>query len=507
MSVEKSLKLLELYPNSKYADDARLLLGKCYYYQKQYFRAREYLHQLIHYQPNSELLPQANLWIIKTDIADKKYDNAELQINELLKQKLPNNIKAEIFLLQANLYRRNKNYQQAVDYYNKCTEINKKLRPEAYFAIGMIYDSLNNYQQSALYYKKVIKLNPDKPYDFESRLKYGIALKKQNEIDLALNNFYDLSRKEVEEKQKAEINLQIADCLMRQGNIETAFLEYGDIIKNFPKTAEAAIAYYKLGKFFEERMKYKRALQNYLQVKSEYSQSKHIDSSQTRQQALFKLLALREMISVGLQDSSESREISNKIIFSEQNISNFRDDTTTVSLVKHDSVETVETDENMDEDEESDDNNQQNESENISSLPENQSFQDRENLNDKEESKPKEVVNPEISKLDVKKLDKNLFLLGEIFMLSFNHPDSALANYKFIINNLPESEYVPKAYFNSAYIYDTIKNNHPKADSLYNMIVNKFPDTETARRARIKLSIDVRESGGVLGILSGRLIP
>jgi len=483
VSIDKSLKLLELYPNSKYVDDAQLLLGKCYYYQNNFIRARDYLYQLLDIYPQSELVPQAKLWLIKVDIQDEKYHNAEIQITNFLNTNIPDNIKAEIYFLRARLYIRNNNYQEAINYYNKSIQVDKTLRPEALFAIGSIYDSLNNYHQSAIYFKKVFKSNPGEPYNFTSQLKYGIALKKQNEIDLALDNFDELLLKDIDKQQEAKVRLQIADCLMLQENFQTALREYEDIIANYPRTEESAIAYYKLGNFFEQRMKYKKALQNYIQVEKEFSKSQYADSAKIRQNALFKLFALKKVIYVSLHDTSETKQISNKIVFPERDDTYFFEDTSTVSLVKREDKDAqVDQQEDVSREEETRDRNLPHQSD----LSQNR---------DKEESqKPEEVVNPEINKLDINKLDKNLFLLGEIFMLNFNKPDSALAKYNYIIDNIPESEYTPKAYFNSAYIYKTIKNDSLKADSLYNLIVDKYPDSEAAMRVQIKLGKAVPKS-------------
>lgn len=484
VSIDKSLKLLELYPNSKYVDDAQLLLGKCYYYQNNFLRARDYLYQLLNSHPQSELVPQAKLWLIKIDIEDEKYHHAELQINNFLNTDIPDNIKAEIFFLRAKLYIRNNNYQEAINYYDKSIQVDNTLRPEALFAIGSIYDSLDNYHQSAIYFKKVFKSNPGEPYNFTSQLKYGIALKKQNKIDLALDNFDELLLKEINQQQEAKVRLQIADCLMLQKNFQPALLEYEDIIANYSRTEESAIAYYKLGNFFEQRMKYKNALQNYIQVEKEFSKSQYADSAKIHQNALFKLLALQKVIYVSLYDTSETKQISNKIVFPERDDTYFFEDTSTVSLVKREDKETeVNQKENENRQEDTNDRNLQNQTDaNI-----------LQNTNKKESQKPQEVINPEINKLDVNKLDKNLFLLGEIFMLNFNKPDSALAKYNYIIDNIPESEYTPKAYFNSAYIYKNIKNDSLKADSLYNLIIDKYPDSDAAVRARINLGKKVQK--------------
>lgn len=484
LSIEKSLKLLELYPKSKYVDNALLILGKSYFYLEQYLRSRRYLNILILQKPESNLIPQAQLWLIKTEIADNKLHTAEVKIKDLLSEKVPDNIKAEVFFIQAQLYRDDRNYEKAIAYFNKCVSISKILHPEAFFEIGLIYDSLKNYKQSASYFKKVFRLNPDEPYNFQSRLKYGIALKNQNNLELALKNFDELLLKDLEETQKAKVHLQIADCLMKQGNFETSLLEYGDIIKNHPKTGESAVAYYQLGKFFEDKMRYKKALQNYLQVKNQSPRSVYVDSAKIRQDALYKLLALKEVISVSQRDSTETGEISNKIVFSDLDNSYFFRDSSNVSLVTHEQDDSVNTEIKQPKD----------------SINANQLDQLSQNyLNDKNDKndnsqKLQEVINPEINKVKTNELDKNLFLLSEIYMLHFNKPDTALATYKFLIDSLSESEYAPKAYFNTAYIYESIKNDSLRADSIYHLILDKFPNSDIAGQTRIKLGKKIIES-------------
>ncbi|HHM24323.1 MAG TPA: tetratricopeptide repeat protein, partial [Bacteroidetes bacterium] len=75
-AIEKGSKVLELYPNSRYVDDALMIIGKSLYYTNDFLKAKRKFEELLKYFPKSEYAPEARLWLAKTLIALKDYDSA-----------------------------------------------------------------------------------------------------------------------------------------------------------------------------------------------------------------------------------------------------------------------------------------------------------------------------------------------------------------------------------------------------------------------------------------------
>jgi len=75
-AIEKSEKLITLYPKSKYVDDALLIMGESHFYLKQFYKAKERLLKLKEHFPDSKLSFDANLWLGKIAIAEEKYNTS-----------------------------------------------------------------------------------------------------------------------------------------------------------------------------------------------------------------------------------------------------------------------------------------------------------------------------------------------------------------------------------------------------------------------------------------------
>lgn len=79
--------------------------------------------------------------------------------------------------------------------------------------------------------------------------------------------------------------------------------------------------------------------------------------------------------------------------------------------------------------------------------------------------------------------------LAEAMLFDFSQPDSAVKEYKKIIEDYPYSEVVPLAYFALGYIYRNIKADTAAADSFYIELAGRYPDTRYGLRAAELLGI------------------
>ena len=103
-AIEKGSKVLELFPNSRYIDDALMLIGKSFYHTGDYIKAQRKFEELITLLPNSEFVPQAKLWLGNTFIAQNDFAQAKLVLNELVSQNLDDRLSGEAQMLLGELY-------------------------------------------------------------------------------------------------------------------------------------------------------------------------------------------------------------------------------------------------------------------------------------------------------------------------------------------------------------------------------------------------------------------
>ncbi|HSR17343.1 MAG TPA: tetratricopeptide repeat protein, partial [Ignavibacteriaceae bacterium] len=74
--IEKCSALLQFHSESSYVDEALMMLGKCFYYQKNYQKALRKFQELLATQPESDLVIETRLWIGKTQMKLRDYENA-----------------------------------------------------------------------------------------------------------------------------------------------------------------------------------------------------------------------------------------------------------------------------------------------------------------------------------------------------------------------------------------------------------------------------------------------
>ena len=84
-----------------------------------------------------------------------------------------------------------------------------------------------------------------------------------------------------------------------------------------------------------------------------------------------------------------------------------------------------------------------------------------------------ELANPD-SSTDI---PKTHFLLAEAFLFGEENIDTALIEYRNVVNLFPESSFAPKAAMAIAWVYENEKQDSCKAIVMYEFVVKKFPET------------------------------
>lgn len=517
-AIDKASKLLELYPKSKYADDAHFLLGKCFYYQQDYFSARRQFIEIQSNYPKSSFLAEATLWLAKTDLSLDLFEESGAILNRLVRQKIPNAIKGEAYYFLGKYYEKQQNHENAVESYLRGVEVGVgEMKAEAMFSIGANYDALGMYDKAEEYFRKVLDADPERDLRFEAQLRYAEIIKKQNRFDEAIKLLENLLSDENNAQWMADIKLEIADCLVRKGDIDGAVITYQDIIKDHDNTDYAAIAHYALGVLYQkDRRDYERALDHFQKVRNQYYRSEYADSASVKAMDIQRLEALRQVIKMALRgeegelkieeekaqkDSmsveqlyswmrSASDDSSKYQILLRAGGETFADSVMDQSRLKYDQKRTRMHFEPVEEKrpthvdweiwvKEGD-------------MPEYGDLEKeftllKEKLKRREKSKW--VENPELKSFRVDELDKNLFLLGELYLFGFFLPDSAENQYHRLLTLVPESPYVPRALYNLNYIAQTFHHDSAGAERYLRTLIAKYPKSRFSNAARTALGL------------------
>lgn len=532
-AAEKALKLLEYYPNSRYVDDALLLLGNAYYYQGEYLSALRRYEELLEKFPKSEFRFQAELGKVKCHVALRQWDFAEEILSEILSRPLSKKEKGEASFYQGKLFEYKKDFASAAEAFENALEYAEKpLQIEAGLALGASCDSIFAYDRAVKAFRQVLKFDPTPEVRLEAQICLAEALKYLGEYSEAIRLLENLLGEEKNKSRAPEMLLELADCLARKGDVEGAILTYRDVIQANPNTEYSAKAYYGLGVLYEKKKKdYDRALENFIQVKKQFARSVKRDSAELKARDIFRLKALREVIEAGLR--GEKGNISIETVSSEEDSlfpssryialdSLWADSLWFADQIKQFKasqkyIEEIDEYEMAVEDLEASDETLEKKLEENRKLKENLLKKlklDRETLPDsvrtaylvqarQEREKKFQTMrmaeNPELNAFKIEELDKNLFLLGELYFFRFDLPDFALRQHHEVITRFPNSPFAPQSLYSLFYIYHTVKKDSLRADSCAQKIFSQYPTTVYARAIRKVLNLSTSTIEDTLG--------
>jgi len=108
-----------------------------------------------------------DLYFIQYQLNEKRYSN-QLTLFEpiaaqyrALKAKPPVSEDQRKFIVQANILNEQKNYQKAIEFYNKAVELDKTTYPAAYSNLALLSAQVSKFDAAIYYMKKYLLLEPE----------------------------------------------------------------------------------------------------------------------------------------------------------------------------------------------------------------------------------------------------------------------------------------------------------------------------------------------------------
>ncbi|MFQ5602538.1 MAG: tetratricopeptide repeat protein [bacterium] len=464
-TIEKASKILEIYPNSKYVDDAVLILGECFYYKGDYVKAQRKFVELTTYFPESDYFQKGRLWLAKTKIKLDDYLGAKFILQELIEgSKIKRDIRDESRFLQGEIYFDQGRYPEAEKEFKIVAVQAKKksIKANAYFQLGQSHINTKKYQEAVDSFKKALKYSHNEPFAFEAELHLARAWMLAGKFKKSKEVCYNLLETDVQREKLGLVKLQIAECIYREGRdifkrlkgadvtylgkIEEALDEYKKITLEYKRTDISAQAYFQMAKIYEEDYgDFNLAKENYNKVKLEYTKSEYVPISLEKAKNISDLIRLKGSVkkSQGLQLSRGDNAQHN---FSELEL----------LLLEH------------------------------GVHPELRFMKKQRKLAAENQAA---VAEPQNKDDDLDALVVSKLQLAEVYLFQFGQVDSALFEYNEIARLFPEHRGAAKALYSSAFIYENEYLNKFKTDSLLYVLIERFPDSYQAREARKKLGL------------------
>lgn len=525
--IDKCSTILQFHSGSSYVDDALLMLGKSFYYQKNYLKAERKFQELIATRPESDLILETELWIGKTQMRLKKYDDG-LAMLETVKNKSieegEDDFITEAFLEEIKYKIAQEDYAGAItasnDYLKQSDD--DEINAEIEFELGKLYREVNDLENAITSFRKVFDYSPSYDTQYAATLELGKALREAGHNDQALEVFDEMSKEDKYSDHYDEINLEKGKSLASLNQFDEAVGVLIKVDTTYKSSVNAGVARYELGQIFETHYQnFDSANTYYTRASASVAPPEYLTKAHQKAQLFKKYLELRNTLKNNQEKSyyaehpdqyssdslsyyQERKDIEEQVI-AEQEFAEvkakmdsalFVQDTTGLkvdtTVVQRDSLDqfghqvfdtfgkkiTVTDTVIVNPLDSLKAKNQM-----LSSIT-SPNFEKRvkELMHGKEPPLKPDLSLDSLQSLVV----KEKFELGNLYFTEFNLPDSAYMHYTDILSSNPGPQYTARTLYALGSYYLT-KNDSVRADSLFNVIYTQYPDQSIVNAAANKI--------------------
>ncbi len=163
---------------TKWIDDLYFLMGKAYYYKRDFARAQQLFSYVAKKYKTQETRFTAMTWLARTYIVQENYTKAE-KVLDLLETEAerPEKLNLEIRKLYAYIYQKQNNYKLAIPELTQAAKLAKK-KPERLrltYLLGQLYKEEGEEYQAIKQFEKVLKMHPEYKLEFYSKIQMAMA--------------------------------------------------------------------------------------------------------------------------------------------------------------------------------------------------------------------------------------------------------------------------------------------------------------------------------------------
>jgi len=255
----------------KWIDDAYMLIGKAYFYKRDYPMARRTFEFVIKTYNDNDIKYEAMYWQAMSNIEIGDFAKGETMLDMLLnlinKGDAPGKLEEKVNLAYANSFILQKNEDAAVAYLSRALELKppNKMKTRVHFILGQIYQKQDDVNRAAEMYTYVLKHSSN--YEMEFNAKINLAqcyrsntgdhdfivkklmkmLKEEKNKEFQDQIFYALAQVALQDKDTATtiMDLKKSVSTSKTNNYQRSIsaLQLADIYFSYPNYRQAQ-AYY-----------------------------------------------------------------------------------------------------------------------------------------------------------------------------------------------------------------------------------------------------------------------
>jgi len=273
-AIEKATKVIDRHSiyikrkeHVKWIDDSYLLMGKAFFYKKEYKMAKRTFDFIVSRYRKNPIIYDAMLWKARTHNQLDEFSQAEslldLVQNKIDRKQAYEKLNKDLALIYADFYISQENYPPALEYLLKAVRLTTKrqLKYRLNFIIAQIYQKRGMLDLASDHYRKVIKRNCPYIMAFNSKINlakcYDAASGDSKQL---IKRLAKMLRDEKNSEYFDQIYFALAEISFKENNIPVA-IEYlkKSVSTSVSNNHQKSISALRLANIYFEEPDYKLA--------------------------------------------------------------------------------------------------------------------------------------------------------------------------------------------------------------------------------------------------------
>lgn len=272
--VKGASKILQFNSDSKYIDDALLILGKSFYYEKNHQKALRKFEELIATQSESELILEARLWIGKSQLRLMQVDQSLATLESVKQDAIRDEettIMQNAFIEEITYRIKQKDYTAAIKSANEFLRISddEDMNARVWYELGNLYFENKDYVNAENAYLQAIDIASEYTIIYNAQIELAKSLRNEKKLEEAINLLNEMRSEDKNAENFPEIDLEKGLTLLQKNNLQDAKNLLIKVDTTYPGSPFSAIAKYRLGEIYE------MDLLNFDTAKVYYQQAKY----------------------------------------------------------------------------------------------------------------------------------------------------------------------------------------------------------------------------------------
>ena len=316
-TIEKSKKVIEDFPESKYVNEALLLMGKARYYRSDYDLAIDNLKVIMN-DGSDKIKEEAKYWQALCKWKKGSVSASIDELNTLLNNSKSKRIKAKCYLSLAEIANESKGVDLSLDYLQKAAKLttNRNERGVIYGKLSKMAFDKQEYTLAKDGYNNVIAFSLSKDKIEDAHLQILKILRIENNYRSAEKKIKSMLLDDKFNRISGELELELVQLYKAQGDFEDIESRLETIVNDYQRTTVSAEAYYQLGRIHtSDKWDLSKAKEYFDMVSKESSRSIYSPMAKNYSRAIdLYQIAVKDIEQHSKMDISENIAVSDSLI-------------------------------------------------------------------------------------------------------------------------------------------------------------------------------------------------